>query len=175
MLTMFDESTKSEVELKDIVDSQIMALSLHFLYNNNLVPLKRKNVHDILQLAIYLQIQSLQGICCKYLQGQLSKKNCLTVYMDIFDIGPYEFQCTLEDFILQHFEAILSKYSKHLCDLTRPQLCRLLSSDKLLVTSESTVYKAVVTWVNADPENRAMQCEGKFFFILLKGNNLYIC
>ena len=68
MLTMFDESTKSEVELKDIVDSQIMALSLHFLYNNNLVPLKRKNVHDILQLAIYLQIQSLQGICCKYLQ-----------------------------------------------------------------------------------------------------------
>ena len=68
MLTMFDESNKSEVELKDIVDSQIMALSLHFLYNNNLVPLKRKNVHDILQLAIYLQIQSLQGICCKYLQ-----------------------------------------------------------------------------------------------------------
>ena len=68
MLTMFDERDKSEVELKDIVDAQIMALSLHFLYNNDLVPLKRKNVHDLLQLAIYLQIQSLQSICCKYLQ-----------------------------------------------------------------------------------------------------------
>ena len=64
--------------------------------------------------------------------------------MDIFDIGPYEFQCTLEDFILQHFEAILSKYSKHLCDLTRPQLCRLLSSDKLLVTSERLVLFFII-------------------------------
>ena len=91
--------------------------------------------------------------------------------MQTFDMGPYEFQCTLEDFILQHFEAILSKNSKQLCDLNRQQLCRLLASDKLLVTSERTVYKAVLTWVNADPENRAMQCEdllgneiSKFFF-----------
>ena len=92
-------------------------------------------------------------------QERLDKKNCLGLYMQTFDMGPYEFQCTLEDFILQHFEAILSKNSKQLCDLNRQQLCRLLASDKLLVTSESTVYKAVLTWVNADPENRAMQCE----------------
>ena len=78
MLTMFDESTKSEVELKDIVDAQIMALSLHFLYNNDLIPLKRRNVHDILQLAIYLQIHSLQGICCKYLQVKRDCFQCLT-------------------------------------------------------------------------------------------------
>ena len=68
--------------------------------------------------------------------------------MDIFDIGPYEFQCTLEDFILQHFEAILSKYSKHLCDLTRPQLCRLLSSDKLLVTSERLVLVFLIIFLS---------------------------
>ena len=90
MLTMFDESTKSEVELKDIVDSQIMALSLHFLYNNDLIPLKRRNVHDILQLAIYLQIHSLQGICCKYLQVRgirlLASANSTTVVELIIEL-----------------------------------------------------------------------------------------
>ena len=93
-------------------------------------------------------------------------------------MGPYEFQCTLEDFILQHFEAILSKNSKQLCDLTRPQLCRLLASDKLLVTSESTVYKAVLTWVNADPENRAMQCEDLLdhvYFTLMSKDEVENC
>lgn len=95
MLTMFDESTKSEVELKDIVDSQIMALSLHFLYNNNLVPLKRKNVHDILQLAIYLQIQSLQGICCKYLQVSTTFcifPLCIPTFFHIQKIKKWQFQ-----------------------------------------------------------------------------------
>ena len=70
MLTMFDERSKSEVELKDFVDPNVMALSLHFIYDGH-VPtvrkriLTKKNVHGILQLAIYLQIQALQLHCCR--------------------------------------------------------------------------------------------------------------
>ena len=71
MLTMFDERSKSEVELKDIVEVPTMALALHFVYDGNLPTVRKriltkKNVHDILQLAIYLQIQALQSHCCRY-------------------------------------------------------------------------------------------------------------
>jgi hypothetical protein len=75
MLTLFDERLKAEVELKDIVEPTAMALSLHFIYEGNHSTnvikkrlLSKSNVHDLLQLANYLQIQSLQSICCKYIQ-----------------------------------------------------------------------------------------------------------
>ena len=86
MLTMFDERSKSEVELKDIVEINTMALALHFIYDGNLPTVRkriltRKNVHDILQLAIYLQIQALQSHCCRYIQDRLEKKNCIPLYI----------------------------------------------------------------------------------------------
>ena len=88
MLTLFDEKTKSEVELKDIVEANTMALSLHFIYDGNLAAvrkkiLSRRNVQDILQLAIYLQIQSLQSHCCHYIQDRLDKKNCVPLYIQV--------------------------------------------------------------------------------------------
>ena len=45
--------------------------------------------------------------------------------------------------------------SKDFCSLSRDQIARLISSEKLLVSSEGEVYKAVVTWVAHDPRARA--------------------
>ncbi len=75
MLTLFDESRKSEVELKDIVEPVAMALCLHFIYDNlhhshilKKKLLSKSNIHELLQVANYLQIQPLQSLCCKYIQ-----------------------------------------------------------------------------------------------------------
>ena len=111
MLTLFDEWLKSEVELKDIVEAPTMALTLHFIYegHSNSVRkrlLNKRNVHELLQLAIYLQMNQLQGLCIKYIQDRLEKKNCIPLYQQTLDMGPFELQCILEDYILQHFEAI---------------------------------------------------------------------
>ena len=74
--------------------------------------------------------------------------NCIPLYIQSLEVGPYELQCIIEDFILQHFESLVAKkHSRKICDLTRAQLCKLLASEKLLVTSEATVYKAVFQWV----------------------------
>ena len=35
----------------------------------------------------------------------------------------------------------MAKNGEHLCDLNKDQLCKLLGSDKLLVSSEAVVYK----------------------------------
>ena len=84
----------------------------------------------------------------RYIQERLSKRNCIPLYIQSLEIGPYELQCIIEDFILQHFESLVAKkHSRKICDLNRAQLCKLLASEKLLVTSEATVYKAVFQWV----------------------------
>ena len=111
MLTLFDERLKSEVELKDIIEPPTMALTLHFIYEGHVSGvrkrlLNKRNVHDLLQLAIYLQMQLLQNLCIKYIQDRLEKKNCIPLYQQTLDMGPFELQLILEDYILQHFEAI---------------------------------------------------------------------
>ena len=87
-------------------------------------------------------------IISRYIQERLNKRNCIPLYIQSLEVGPYELQCIIEDFILQHFESLVAKkHSRKICDLTRAQLCKLLASEKLLVTSEATVYKAVFQWV----------------------------
>ena len=53
----------------------------------------------------------------------------------------------------------VAKNHKQLCDLNRVQLCKLLANDKLLVTSEATVYKAVLQWVQSNPAERSQYWE----------------
>lgn len=189
MLTMFDERDKSEVELKDIVEPNTMALCLHFIYDGMTMTsgsttfrkriLNKRNVHEILQLSIYLQIGILQTACCQHIAERLSKKNCVPLYIQALEMGPFELQCIVEDFILQHFESIVSKSNaKYLCDLNRSQLCKLLASDKLLVTSEATVYKAVFQWVNACPGERSQYWEDMLdhvYFTLMSRDEVENC
>ena len=42
MLTLFDERSKSEVELKDFVDPAVLALSLHFIYDGHMPSVRKK-------------------------------------------------------------------------------------------------------------------------------------
>ena len=70
-------------------------------------------------------------------------------------MGPYDLQCHAEDFILTHFEQVVRK-AKDFVHLSKDQLLRIISSDRLLISSEGTVYKAVITWVGHD--TRARSC-----------------
>merc|ERR1712223_2147158 len=118
--------------------------------------------------------------CCRYIQERLDKKNCIPLYIQSLEIGPYELQCIVEDFILQHFESLVTKKhsGRRICDLNRAQLCKLLASDKLLVTSEATVYKAVFQWVNANPTERSQYWEDLLdhvYFTLMSKDEVENC
>lgn len=78
----------------------------------------------------------------------------MSVYLYTSLMGPWDLHVTAQEFILQHFEQVAVK-SKDFCALSRDQISRLISSDKLLVSSEGEVYKAVVSWVAHEPRARA--------------------
>ena len=85
---------------------------------------------------------------------RIDKRNAVSVYLFTSLMGPWDLHLTAQEFILQHFEQVAVK-SKDFCALSRDQISRLISSEKLLVSSEGEVYKAVVSWVAHDPKNRA--------------------
>ena len=74
---------------------------------------------------------------------------------------------------------VTKKHSgRKICDLNRAQLCKLLASDKLLVTSEATVYKAVFQWVNANPAERSQYWEDLLdhvYFTLMSRDEVENC
>lgn len=163
MLTQFEEKSRDEVELKDIVEPGPMATCLLFIYGQMGKQrhwINGDNVHDLLLVANYLQVEDLQAVCSKYIQDRVDRKNCIPLYLHSLVIGPYELQCVLEDFILQHFELVVGKNGRQLWQLSKEQLCKLLASDKLLVTSEAIVYRAVMLWVSASPRERSTYLPG---------------
>lgn len=68
--------------------------------------------------------------------------------------------------------------ARQICDLSRSQLIKLLASDKLLVTSEATVYKAVFQWVNANANERSQHWEDMLdhvYFTLMSRDEVENC
>ncbi len=113
-----------------------------------------RNTQDLLGLAGYLQMPSLQRACSRYMQGLIDVRNCVALYLYTLHLGPYDLQCHAEDFILNHFEKAVAK-SVEFADLTNEQLVRFLASERLVVNSEGAVYRAVMQWVGHDPTHRA--------------------
>jgi len=152
MFSKFKEKNLACVELKDITDPRIMSQIIHYMYFNA-VSLSPSTVQDILSIAHYLQIENLTSTCVEFVRERIDKRNAVSVYLYTSLMGPWDLHLTAQEFILQHFEQVAAK-SKDFCSLSRDQISRLISSDKLLVSSEGEVYKAVVSWVAHDPRDR---------------------
>ena len=118
------------------------------------VSLSPSTVQDILSIAHYLQIENLTETCVEFVRERIDKRNAVSVYLYTSLLGPWDLHLTAQEFILQHFEQVAVK-SKDFCALSRDPISRLISSDKLLVSSEGEVYKAVVSWVAHEPRARA--------------------
>lgn len=152
MFTVFAEKDKPEVELKELVEPTLMAQAVHFMYFKNIY-LTPKNVQDLLDLANYLQMEELQRTCCSFMRRRIDKHNCISLYLYTLSMGPYELQCHAEEFILKHFEHVLGK-AKDFVHLSKDQFVKIISNERLRVSSEGAVYKAVLLWVGHNPRVR---------------------
>ena len=109
MFTQFEERDREVVELKEIFEPGLMGQVLRFMYFTY-VEITPHNVQDLLSVANYLQMDTLQALCVKYIQERIDKKNCVSLFLYTQTMGPYELQCHAEDFILQHFEQVKYRF-----------------------------------------------------------------
>ena len=73
--------------------------------------------------------------------------------------GTYELQRAAETFVMEHYESITSNkvtMKMFVQFLSKDELVKFISSDKLIVSSEGVVYKSIIKWIQHEPATRAI-------------------
>ncbi|XP_033465798.2 kelch-like protein 33 [Epinephelus lanceolatus] len=112
-------------------------------------------VFEITCTALQLQFQPALSLCLDFMQKEMEASSCLDV---ISFAEAYEMSELLEeanDFVLRNFWDVSATLKFQ--DLPAEKLLDILRSDGLCVPSELAVFRAVISWIEADPEERLDQ------------------
>ncbi|XP_060873943.1 uncharacterized protein LOC132947702 [Metopolophium dirhodum] len=152
MFTNFAERNHDLVEMRHI-DYSALLLLVNFIYSGQIL-ITEENVQDILPAADILQLQGVKEACCDFLQSQLCPTNCIEInaFADLYNCT--NLITTSEVYIHQHFSEVVG--GKEFLSLSSEQVVKLISSDRLPVSSEEKVFESVISWVKYDLGTR--QC-----------------
>ncbi|XP_076867832.1 kelch-like protein 33 [Brachyhypopomus gauderio] len=112
-------------------------------------------VFELTGAALQFQLQPALSLCLGFMQKEMDAHNCLDVAAFAKAYEMTDLQETADDFVLRHFEdaAVAVKFQ----DLPVEQLKKYLQSNALCVGSELVVFKAVVSWIEANPKRRVKE------------------
>uniref|UniRef100_A0A8B9KX73 Kelch-like protein 3 n=1 Tax=Astyanax mexicanus TaxID=7994 RepID=A0A8B9KX73_ASTMX len=144
------ESKAPRVEIRD-VEGQILMKLVDYIYTAQ-IEVSEDNVQVLLPAASLLQLLDVRQVCCEFLQAQLHPTNCLGIraFADLH-------ACTdllnhAHAFAEQHFSEVM--LGEEFMGLSLQQVCSLISSDKLTVSTEEKVFEAMIAWIIQDKEAR---------------------
>ncbi|KAI5087925.1 kelch-like protein 33, partial [Silurus meridionalis] len=149
------ETHQTSVSLLLVGAPELEAL-LHCCYSGHLF-LDWGCIFELTIAALQFQFQPALSLCLSYLEQQMDVHNCLDVaaFAEAYMLGDL-FE-TAEDFILMHFQEVMA--TPMFLELPAEKLLNLLRRDALCVPSELSVFRAVVAWIEADPEQRLSQAQ----------------
>ncbi|XP_037335771.2 kelch-like protein 33 [Pungitius pungitius] len=144
------ESNQTCIALPFLSPSELDAL-IGCSYSGTL-PLSWGCVFEISCTALQLQFQPAFSLCLRFMQQEMEASSCLDVasFADAYHMP--ELLEEANDFVLKNFWEV-SATSKFL-DLSGERLLEILRCDGLCVPSELAVFRAVISWIEADPEER---------------------
>uniref|UniRef100_A0A8C0W535 BACK domain-containing protein n=1 Tax=Castor canadensis TaxID=51338 RepID=A0A8C0W535_CASCN len=106
----------------------------------------------LLPAAGLLQLQDVKKTCCEFLESQLHPVNCLGIRAFADMHACTDLLNKANTYAEQHFADVV--LSEEFLNLGIEQVCSLISSDKLTISSEEKVFEAVIAWVNHDKDVR---------------------
>ncbi|CAG9864321.1 unnamed protein product [Phyllotreta striolata] len=150
MFSSFEESRQDRIVLQE-VDRQALSLLIEYVYTSE-VSVTEDNVQVLLPAANLLQLTDVRDACCDFLQAQLHPTNCLGIraFADLH--GCLELLSHAESYIELHFSEVVE--CEEFLALSHSQVSKLISSDRLTVSTEEKVFECVVAWVQHDLESR---------------------
>ena len=116
---------------------------------------------------MFLQVIDLQQQCCRYIKDRIDRKNVIEIYLMALVYGTYELQRAAEAFVMEHYEPITSNkmtMKMFVQFLSKDELVKFISSDKLIVSSEGVVYKSILKWIQHEPNTRAIHLPQVYFY-----------
>ncbi|XP_071628490.1 kelch-like protein 5 [Temnothorax longispinosus] len=145
------ESAQNEIELMDVDGDALWALVLYCY--TSCIELQEDSVETLLVTACLLQLNPVIKACCQFLVKQLHPSNCLGIRMFADTQGCSELVEYAHAYTTEHFMEV-TKNQEFLL-LSANEVAKLLESEDLNVPSEETIFHALVTWLEHDPENRS--------------------
>ncbi|XP_069052302.1 kelch-like protein 3 isoform X1 [Lepisosteus oculatus] len=144
------ESKAQRVEIKD-VDGQTLRKLVDYIYTAE-IKVTEDNVQVLLPAASLLQLMDVREVCCDFLQAQLHPTNCLGIraFADLHTCTQLLRQA--HTYAELHFSEVM--LGEEFLGLNLQQVCSLISSDKLTVSSEEKVFEAMIAWIKYDKETR---------------------
>ncbi|XP_019637084.1 PREDICTED: kelch-like protein 12 [Branchiostoma belcheri] len=144
------ESRQKTVILQGL-NAAVFKEILSYIYSGCLqVSLDR--VQHLYQAADLLQLDYVRDTCSSYMDMEVGCSTCVDLYKfgDLFSLDTVRESCL--QCIYKHFTKVSS--SEEFCSLSVDQLTEIISHDELDVKEETTVWEAVVRWVQHSREDR---------------------
>ncbi|KAF7228584.1 kelch-like protein 3 isoform X2 [Nothobranchius furzeri] len=144
------ESKAHQVEIRD-VGGQTLRKLVDYIYTAE-IEVTEDNVQVLLPAASLLQLMDVRQVCCEFLQSQLHPTNCLGIraFADLHTCTQLLDQA--HAYAEQHFCEVVQ--GEEFLGLSLQQVCCLISSDKLTVSTEEKVFEAMVSWIKHDKPAR---------------------
>ncbi|XP_056156064.1 kelch-like protein 33 [Lampris incognitus] len=144
------ESHQPRVTLPFLLASELEAL-IGCSYSGTL-HLSWDCVFEITCTALQLQFQPALSLCLDFMQRKMEASSCLDVASFAEAYGLPELLEEADDFVLRNFREVST--TAKFPDLPAEKLLGYLRCDGLCVPSELAVFRAVVSWVETDREER---------------------
>ncbi|GBM21083.1 hypothetical protein AVEN_200770-1 [Araneus ventricosus] len=153
---LFNYNLNQETVIISNIDSKILESILQNIYTG-VIALDEKNLCDLLITSDYLLLDDLLKSCESFAIQNMTSINCLPL---LIVASQFNRLVIIEDcyrYALVHFEDILETSGSKLEELPLEILEKLLESKSLNVISERSVWKAIVSWTEADISTRLPQ------------------
>uniref|UniRef100_A0A8C8DDD6 Si:ch211-63p21.8 n=1 Tax=Oryzias sinensis TaxID=183150 RepID=A0A8C8DDD6_9TELE len=144
------ESHQTCVSLPYLPAPELKAL-VGFSYGGKLT-ISWDSVFEMTIVALQLQLRQALLLCLNFMKEQMNPASCLDVASFAEAYGLSELLDEAKDFVLRNFREVST--SAKFCDLPAEKLLELLHCDGLCVPSELAVFRAVISWIEANPEER---------------------
>ena len=133
------------------VSVQTFELVLDFVYNGEII-LNETNITDVFPAAELFQLSTLQAVCIDFFINQLCALNCLGIWKYGRNYCNSKLEKSAWFCISSHFMDVVN--SEEFLSLSKEDLCTILCSDDLDISSEMDVYRAAMIWVQNDLPRR---------------------
>ncbi|XP_035676075.1 kelch repeat and BTB domain-containing protein 7-like [Branchiostoma floridae] len=144
------ESRQKTVVLQGL-DAGMFGEILSYIYSGTL-HVSLDKVQPLYQAADLLQLDYVRDTCSSYMAMNVERSTCVDLYKfaDVYSVDIVQNRCL--QLIHRNFVEVAS--SREFYSLNVNQLTEIISHDELDVKAETTVWEAVVRWVQHSKEDR---------------------
>ncbi|KAL9950818.1 hypothetical protein ACROYT_G043382 [Oculina patagonica] len=157
------ENREGIARFEEILGS-VMEDVLEFIYTGS-VEITQENSEDLIATADYLLIPGLKTVSGRFLEGQMTRSNCISTFYFAEKYQCDELIANSRKFIHANFASVAEM--DEFLNLEAKEVERWISSDEISVAFEEDVFRIILKWVEQNKSERKAAFEELFRHVRL--------